>query len=740
MSDYSQGPGWWQASDGRWYPPETHPDYVAPPPAAPAVVPPPAAPAVVPPPAAPAAEPTAPTAGDSTSAPPAAPAAAIGQPAALPDAFAPAAGPATETGGRRRVPGFLLIAAVVVVVAGGAWVLLSSLLGSSAAAGAESPEEAFDRMMAAMDDEDGLGLISIADLEEFGLVRDAIEQVAGDDLAAGLPGGLDLAVTGLDGGPVVADFRELGGPGSGLVVAAPEGMRITLARTDAAGAGVVVYDRSSVTMFSTAEFDPGSEVALTVTPRGAGFEVDATGELNGERIDPEEPFRSDDVALEMVFVERDGRWFFSLGYTIAHLAVEAGAVDAPDWGRWRSVLEDERAGADSPTEAVSRAIGAFPELDLEEAMWVIDPIETRLLHDFLPQILDAIDEPVDDLLDSQTLEIVELELSEEIDGDRADVFLETIVLRSTDEFGDEFTLEFDGDWCYVLEDRFDSERGCLDEELEGLQRDLERELADSGFDAGIDLRDLLADRPFVRTHLRSGKWYVSPLDTMIAYGEAFAETFEGVAEEFQAQISEDGGVVPAETVAIDETRTVAVPAGGAAGLGIEFATDDFFEDQFDFELSLAAVTFEADGRVELQHGLRDTFGDEAEGRVRLRAGEPEQLVVVAEPELPRTRAVVFHNRGGEPVEVTVTVRAVEYLAVEDGRTEGGVIDEHGTPWMVFAGPDATLTGAAGHLLEFDRFPWFELDDAPTPEDGGPVEGLILVVGEPGAEFEVVPSG
>jgi hypothetical protein len=22
MSDYSQGPGWWQASDGRWYPPE----------------------------------------------------------------------------------------------------------------------------------------------------------------------------------------------------------------------------------------------------------------------------------------------------------------------------------------------------------------------------------------------------------------------------------------------------------------------------------------------------------------------------------------------------------------------------------------------------------------------------------------------------------------------------------------------------------------------------------------------
>lgn len=27
MSDASQGPGWWQASDGKWYPPEQHPQY-----------------------------------------------------------------------------------------------------------------------------------------------------------------------------------------------------------------------------------------------------------------------------------------------------------------------------------------------------------------------------------------------------------------------------------------------------------------------------------------------------------------------------------------------------------------------------------------------------------------------------------------------------------------------------------------------------------------------------------------
>jgi hypothetical protein len=34
MSDVSQGPGWWLASDGKWYPPHQYPGYWAPPPPA----------------------------------------------------------------------------------------------------------------------------------------------------------------------------------------------------------------------------------------------------------------------------------------------------------------------------------------------------------------------------------------------------------------------------------------------------------------------------------------------------------------------------------------------------------------------------------------------------------------------------------------------------------------------------------------------------------------------------------
>ncbi len=45
MSDVSRGAGWWQASDGKWYPPESHPNYQPqPPPPAPAAAQPPPGP------------------------------------------------------------------------------------------------------------------------------------------------------------------------------------------------------------------------------------------------------------------------------------------------------------------------------------------------------------------------------------------------------------------------------------------------------------------------------------------------------------------------------------------------------------------------------------------------------------------------------------------------------------------------------------------------------------------------
>ncbi|MGH3969773.1 MAG: sensor domain-containing protein [Mycobacterium sp.] len=94
MSEGPQGDGWWQASDHKWYPPERHPDYVAP----------------LPPPPPPAPEPAA-------------------QQSAAPDLSAnqqvpppPAMAPTTASSGQRQGRAGLIaaIAAVVVVLVVGA--------------------------------------------------------------------------------------------------------------------------------------------------------------------------------------------------------------------------------------------------------------------------------------------------------------------------------------------------------------------------------------------------------------------------------------------------------------------------------------------------------------------------------------------------------------------------------------------------------------------------------------------
>ena len=105
MSDVSQGPGWWEASDDKWYPPEEHPDYRPPRP------PPPPRPA-----------PTDEAATMSSTLPTGAMPAveASPSPAALPDWSAALGIDTTETpGGVRIVVRLLAIAGVLAAIIGG---------------------------------------------------------------------------------------------------------------------------------------------------------------------------------------------------------------------------------------------------------------------------------------------------------------------------------------------------------------------------------------------------------------------------------------------------------------------------------------------------------------------------------------------------------------------------------------------------------------------------------------------
>ena len=93
MSDVSRGPGWWQASDDLWYPPEQHPDSRPPPPPGP-----PGAPT----------QPTPPR-----------------DPPSTPGRAAPPERRRTPGPGRRRVDRRVVLAVVVVLAAVVAYVVLS---------------------------------------------------------------------------------------------------------------------------------------------------------------------------------------------------------------------------------------------------------------------------------------------------------------------------------------------------------------------------------------------------------------------------------------------------------------------------------------------------------------------------------------------------------------------------------------------------------------------------------------
>ena len=97
MSDVSQGPGWWQASDGRWYPPEQHPN----------------ARAALPPPG---------------MAPAAAPGASFGPPPGGPAPGAPAASSGLSSG--QKV--LIAVVAVLVLGIGGCSVVVGALIHKGA--------------------------------------------------------------------------------------------------------------------------------------------------------------------------------------------------------------------------------------------------------------------------------------------------------------------------------------------------------------------------------------------------------------------------------------------------------------------------------------------------------------------------------------------------------------------------------------------------------------------------------
>ena len=248
---------------------------------------------------------------------------------------------------RRRAAG---IGATIAVIAGGIGISTVAFQGASNPGGADSPEEAVREFADAVEREDVLGMIDVALPEEVTALRAVFEDATNEVERVGI---LDesfslAAVAGID-------------------ITLP-GLTLT---TESIGADLAVVTATGGIVNAT--FDP------TVFPLGSVVREVLGDDLATSQLS--EPLSGSDPSVMLATVARDGRWYVSLGFTVAEYArVAAGAEFPPP-------ATIERVGLDSPEAAALTFYERLAALDLEGAIATMAPGEGDALLRYSPLFL-----------------------------------------------------------------------------------------------------------------------------------------------------------------------------------------------------------------------------------------------------------------------------------------------------------------------------------------------------------------
>ena len=212
---------------------------------------------------------------------------------------------------RRRAAG---IGATIAVIAGGVGISTVAFQGASNPGGADSPEEAVQEFADALEREDVLGMIDVALPEEVSALRAVFEDATSEVERVGI---LDESFS-LD---AVA----------GIDVAVP-GLTLTTENLDT---DLAIVTATGGTFDAT--FDPASFPLGSIVREVLGDELAASRSS--------QPLGGTDPSVMLATVARDGRWYVSLGFTVAEYArVAAGAA-------FPSPVAIERVGGESPEAA-----------------------------------------------------------------------------------------------------------------------------------------------------------------------------------------------------------------------------------------------------------------------------------------------------------------------------------------------------------------------------------------------------
>ena len=400
--------------------------------------------------------------------------------------------------GRARRAG--VIAAVTALIGAGGFTTYS-FLGASNNGGAATPAEAVADFVSAAEHEDVLGMIDMTLPEEVATLRAAIDSIVADAKR------IDVLDTGFDGGGV-------------------KGVDISV---DDLALDTNFYEGGLASVRAT-----GGTFGLAFDPQLFPFGQKLRSVLpDAQSSTSSMQLGGGDQIAQLMTVQRDGRWYVSVEYTIAEYVRVAAKWDVP------GPVARAPIGFDSPDAAVSGFYERLAALDLQSAFDTFAPGEDAmawLAQSWMAEAQSVIDSgrakgwsvQISGLTyetigtgDHLTLEPVTFRVEGTAPADlNAD---SGVLLAPSTEGPQPFTIER-ADGCTTYTGTFAQSLASPWSAFSGVSSDPSAAGSSKvcGPSRGFGLMGLLllagssSDLPSVSVVQSGGKWYVSPLGTALA--------------------------------------------------------------------------------------------------------------------------------------------------------------------------------------------------------------------------------
>jgi hypothetical protein len=327
---------------------------------------------------------------------------------------------------------------------------------------------------------------------------------------------------------------------------------------------------------STYSFDP-SKLPFGPFVRERAGDALASGAISGSS----EQLQGDDED-DVVVVKRGGRWYVSIGYSIAEGARQDADVSWEDMGP--GVAPE---GADSPQEAVRAILTAASELDPRKVIALLPPGEMGALQTYAGLFIEEAEGAGHFAKRSFSISIPKLELDADTDGNHSIVTIREIEVEADGE-GTVFSykdgcVEFSGPGAEPV-------RVCRGDDPSTLFRDL------YGITGGFPMPELptAPSFSFSNKEIQSGitatrvdgRWYVSPTRTLLDNVVSFLKVV-------QPSDLDKGADWIEELQAAFERAMVESFTGD-----FESFDDDGFEiDEFDEQTTETTVVYQGESQV-----------------------------------------------------------------------------------------------------------------------------------------------